>query len=302
MSATMKWAIAFALIIAAAGLAFAGLSRVTSQSSAPPAAVAPQGEWATDSIWYDGLVEKAVYDAEKVIYGHPRSYEALFLTNKEQHDTQTWTKADGSDRTVEVWKHNIIEVVPTPNYDYKFESTSHFETDNLALTRLDVASQEWCGTSFKQYMREGDGTGGTPAWSFFQFSYMPEAGRVNATVQQEDRPVVPFNGLSLFLRGYDFVKRPDLELMLLPDQKANGLTPHEPVEAFVRFAGENDEGYRLDLFRGPITGEKVGGPIRVGSFTFAKDRNHVMLSYEGVNGDSYTLTGLDRIDYWTRDE
>lgn len=297
MSLTLKWAIALAATIAVAGLAFASLSNSFTATAAPAEGLRAQGEWSTDSIWYDGLVEKATYDAEKVIYGHARAYEATFLSNKEQHDTHTWTKADGSDSTAEVWKHNIIEVVPTPNYEYKFESTSHFETQNLALTRLDVASQEWCGTSFKQYMRidaGGDGSGGGLAWDFFQFSYMPEAGRVNATVKQDNLPVVPFNGLSLFLRGYDFEARPELKLLLLPDQKANGLTPDEPFEATVTFKGETDEGYQLEA-------KKAGGEA-IGAYTFAKDRNHVMLSYEGANGDSYTLKSLDRIDYWTRDE
>ena len=252
--------------------------------------IAPQGQWATDSTWYDGLVEKAVYDAEKVIYGHPRQYEALILTNKEQHDVNTWTKANGSDETVEVWKHNKIEVVPTPNYKYKFETTSHFDVNDLTLTRMDATSQEWCGTSFKQYLREGREL----AWDFFQFSYMPEAGRVNATVEQQgDVPTVPFNGLSLFLRGYDFQSRQPLELNVLPDQKANGLTPHEPFGATVEFAGETEEGYKLDVKR---EGELLG------TFTFAKDRRHVMLRYEGANGDSYRLKSLDRVDYWTRDE
>ena len=277
------------LLIASAGAAMAGWS---AQPAQQPAAK-PDGEWATDPIWYDGLVEKAVYDAEKVIYGHPRSYEAVVLTNKEQHDTKTWTKADGSESTVEVWKHNIIEVVPTPNYEYKFESTSHFNVNDLSLTRMDVASQEWCGTSFKQYLREGDGKSGSPSWDFFQFSYMPEAGRVNAKVQQEGVPVVPFNGLSLYLRGYDFEGRPEMKVMLLPDQKANGLTPHEPFEATVSFAGETEEGYELEV--------KQGQEL-IGTYTFAKDRRHVMLSYEGAGGDSYKLKSLDRINYWTRDE
>ena len=89
------------------------------------------------------------------------------------------------------------------------------------------------------------------------------------------------------------IARQPLELALLPDQKANGLTPHEPFEAVVTFDGETDEGYTLTL---------AGEQGEIGVFTFAKDRNHVMLRYEGANGDSYTLTGLDRIDYWTRDE
>src|SRR5690554_3368190 len=124
--------------------------------------------WKTDPTWHDGLVEKATYDAKRVIYGRARSYEAVVFTNKEQHDKNTLTKSDKSTDTVEVFKHNHIEVVPTPNYDYKFATTSHLAVDDLRLTRLDASSQEFCGTSFKQYLLNGS------ALNYWAFSYFPE--------------------------------------------------------------------------------------------------------------------------------
>src|SRR5688572_30221056 len=112
--------------------------------------------WSDDPIWHDGLVEKAVYTASRVVYEKPRAYEAIFFTNKEQHDRRTWTKADKSRDTVEVWKHNQVEVIPTPNYDYKYVTTAHLVVNDLTLTRLDCSSQEFCGTSFKQYQLTSD--------------------------------------------------------------------------------------------------------------------------------------------------
>src|SRR5689334_11183881 len=78
--------------------------------------VARADGWKDDPVWYDGLVEKAVYSATRVVYNRPRPYEAIFFTNKENHDQRTLTKADKSDQQVEVWKHNQIEDIPTPNY------------------------------------------------------------------------------------------------------------------------------------------------------------------------------------------
>ena len=277
---------------AAAGLA----AGVAAQSlTAPDLAnsLQPSGAWATDSIWYDGLVEKATYDATKVIYGKSRSYEATFLTNKEQHDTATWTKANGSSDTVEVWKHNQIEVVPTPNYEYKFITTSHATVDGLSLTRMDATSQEWCGTTFHQYLREDDPSE-LDGLSYFGFSYMPEQGRSSGEVSADAAATtIAFNSLPLVLRGYDFDGRGELSFRMLPDQKSNKLVPYEPVDATVTYAGETDEGHKLTL---TANGEAVG------TFVFAGDRRHVMLSYEGANGDSYTLTNLDRVNYWTINE
>lgn len=245
--------------------------------------------WSTDPIWYDGLVEKAVYTGSRVIYGKARPFEATFLTNKEQHDRKTLTKESGSKELVEVWKHNQIELVPTPNYDYKFVATSHFTTENLTLTRLDVASQEWCGTSFKQFQLI-DVNSPTPAWSFWGFSYMPEAGRIEGRLESAAVPTVPFNGLPLWLRNYDFDARPTVKFRLIPDQKSNRQTPWKPIDAEIRHAGTTAEGHKLEL--------RAAGQL-LGTYEFANDRRHVMLRYTGSDGLSYQLQSLDRVNYWT---
>lgn len=247
-----------------------------------------QQNWNSDPIWYDGLVEKAVYDAKRVIYGHARSYEAILFTNKEQHDLATLTKADKSANTVEVFKHNHIEVVPTPNYDYKFITTTHLQTDNLTLTRLDATSQEFCGTSFKQYLRTADGS-----WEYFAFSYFPEEGRRSAQIPQDGLPVVPEDALPLFGRNFPFDDPKDQPIALLPTQKSNKHVAHTPLSATLRYAGNEGDTHKVDLV--------VDGKIR-GTYWFAKDRQHVMTRYEGADGTSYALKSLDRVDYWTRHE
>lgn len=252
------------------------------------AGVAHGQNWRTDSQWYDGLVEKAVYDAKRTVYGHPRSYELIIFTNKEQHDLKTLTKSDKSTQTVEVFKHNQIEVIPTPNYDYKYTTTSHLTVDGLHLTRLDSSSQEFCGTSFKQYLSTG--TPGESSLSYWAFSYMPEAGRKEATVPAEN--AVAEDSLPIYLRDFDFAGGEEKSIQLLPSQKDNKHTPHEPVAATIRPAGEEDDSYKLELI--------VDGKVR-GTYWFAKDRLHVMTKYVG-NGQEYTLKDLSRVDYWTRKE
>jgi hypothetical protein len=249
---------------------------------------ASDADWAADPVWYDGLVEKATYTATREIYGRDREYEAVFLTNKEQHAIDTLTKATGSGAiTAEVWKHNQIEVIPTPNYDYKFVATSHLTTEGLGLTRLDVSEQEFCGTSFKQYQADGEN-----AWDFFQFSYMPGSGRVEAMVEtDDDKPTVAFNALPLWLRDFDFQTGGEVDFYLLPDQKSNRTTPHEPVDATARMVGTSDEGHQIVV---------TAGNQPLGLFTMATDRLHVMVSFESNDGrQTYELKSLQRTDYWT---
>jgi hypothetical protein len=245
--------------------------------------------WDADPVWHDGLVERAVYDASRIVYGKPRAYQMIAFTNKEQHDRRTLTKAQaGNADTVEVWKHNQVEVIPTPNYDYKYTTTSHYTVEGLELTRLDCSSQEFCGTSFKQYLHAP----GQDTIDYWSFSYMPQAGRASATIRTTPQtPDYAVDALPLLLRGYDFAQKPQMPVMLLPGQKSKLATPAQPVEGVIRFAGEDDDGYKLEVLS---KGELLG------TYWMAKDRLHIMTRYQSADGQqTYRLREVTRTDFWT---
>jgi hypothetical protein len=261
--------------------------------------IAAAGEWKSDPIWHDGLVEKATYTASRVIYGKPRPYTAIIFTNKEQHDRKTLTKSDRSTDTIEVFKHNHVEVVPTPNYDYKFETTSHLTVDKLELTRLDASSQEFCGTSFKQFLHQP----GDSKIDYWSFSYMPESGRVTAKIDAAGRAIVPEDALPLWLRDYDFNSRQPARFWLLPSQKSNRPTPHQPAAAEVRYEGQDKLSHKLRvvIFAAAKGSEDpwTRPSQRLGYFWMDKDRQRVMTKYEGADGQKYELQKVERVNYWT---
>lgn len=245
--------------------------------------------WADDPAWYDGLAEKAVYSATRVVYGKPRAYEAIFFTNKEQHDQRTLTKAEKSDHTVEVWKFNEIENIPTPNYTYHYVTTTHLTTAGMDLTRSDCSSQEFCGTSFKQFLRPL----GSRWIDYWSFSYMPEAGRVEAKLVAKSRPMIPQDALPLYLRGLTSLPTgQETKLDLLPSQKSNGPTPHEAVEVRIRSLGQDGDSVK---FEARDRHDKL-----LGTYWMALDRRHVMLRYVSGDGQqTYTLKTVDRVNYWS---
>jgi hypothetical protein len=250
-------------------------------------------DWKSDPIWHDGLVEKAVYSASRTVYGKPRPYTAIFFTNKEQHDAATLTKADKAKETIEVWKHNQVEDIPTPNYTYHYLTTSHLTVDRLELTRLDCSSQEFCGTSFKQYLAKPQRSGGGwtfDHWDYWSFSYMPEAGRRAATVTKSDRPVVAESSLPIYLREFDFAAKAEVTISLLPSQKSNRATPAEPIAATLHYAGEENGTHKVELV--------VEKAVRA-TYWMAADRLHVMVTYSGPEGQTYELKEVSRVNYWT---
>jgi hypothetical protein len=249
----------------------------------PPRASAD--DWKSNPLWHDGLVEKAVYSASRIVYNKPRPYTATFFTNKEQHDKATLTKSDKSRDTIEVWKHNQVEDIPTPNYTYHYVTTSHLTVNNLRLTRLDCSSQEFCGTSFKQYLETlGKGL------DYWAFSYMPEAGRKTDTIRVTGGHPIAQDSLPLYLRDYDFTNRPRIMVALLPSQKSNRPTDSQPVGAEIRGAPDENNLHRIDL----LAANKL-----IGTYWFAKDRLHVMVKYQGADGQTYDLKELSRVNYWT---
>lgn len=249
--------------------------------------IAQADGWKNDPVWHDGLVEKAVYNASRVVYDHPRHYQMIVFTNKEQHDLKTNTKSDRGGNTIEVWKHNQIEDIPTPNYHYHYETTTHLDTHTFDLTRLDSSSQEFCGTSFKQYLRLFPST----KWDYRAFSYLPEQGRVHGDVTQGKRQIVAADSLPLYLRDFDFIGKATRRVALLPDQTDNANVKFQPVDAEIRFAGENDDGYKLQV----ITGDKI-----LGTYWMARDRLHVMTRYQGADGQTWELAEVSRVNYWSR--
>jgi hypothetical protein len=269
------------------------LAAIACFASAAATTAAATQAWSADKVWHDGLVEKAVYTASRVVYDKPRAYEAVFFTNKEQHDRKTLTKADKSTDTVEVWKFNQVEVIPTPNYDYKYVTTAHLTVDGVALTRLDCSSQEFCGTSFKQYFRRP----GERKIDYWSFSYMPEAGRQSATYGDSDRDLVAQDSLPLFLRGYNFARRGTRLIGLLPSQKSNRPTDSTPLNALIRFVGEEGETYKLELVH---ESGQPGGTV-LGTYWISKDpsKRHVMMKYRGADGQQYDLKSVERVNYWS---
>jgi hypothetical protein len=242
-------------------------------------------EWKREKVWQDGLVEKVVYDSVRVVYGKPRNYRTIVFTNKEDHDRRTLTKADRPGDTISVWKLNQIEEIPTPNYRYHYVTTSHLSAEALDLVRLDSSSQEFCGTSFKQYLRKAD-----DAWDYWSFSYMPETGRKNGSIRQSHRKVVAFDSLPLFLRDMDFRTGASRAIALLPGQRSNRPTGSEAVYAEIRFAGDEGGSHKVELH--------VEGKL-FGTFWMARDRMHVMTRYAGEDGQRHELREQSRVNYWT---
>jgi hypothetical protein len=281
------------------------IARLALLSATVAAAAGAQGQdpaatsWRTDPAWYRGKAEWALYDAQRVIYGTPRRYEATIFTNKQRMDAETTTKASGASgsRTIEVFKHNLSEMVPTDNYTYRFLTTCFVRTDSLGTYKLVMSSQEDCGATYKQFVVDRSQVVASC------LSYFPDEGSKGARF--ESPPSLAFHdALSLTLRDYPFDadEPPTLTLELIPDQTHTHETPLRPAEAKVTYVGRETvqvpygdvEAHHLRVDHAAAEGTTQS------DYWFAADpaARHVMVRYAGPHGVEYRLKRLEWWAYW----
>lgn len=249
--------------------------------------------WRTDPAWYAGKAEWALYDAVRPIYGKPRKYEATIFTNKQMMDPATTTKHAG-DGGIEVFKHNLSEMIPTENYTYRFLTTVFARTDTLAPYKIVFSSQEDCGATYKQFVVDDD-------VEAHQFCYFPNGGASPLTYDRPD-DLAFHDALSLKLRDYPFDTKPAMTLTLVPDQTDTHETSQRGRKAEVAYV----ERAKVEVPYGPVDAhhlrvkhERDGG-VTQSDYWFAADAamRHVMVKYAGPYGVKYELKRLEWWAYW----
>ena len=255
--------------------------------------------WRADPAWHAGKAEWALYDAVRPIYGRDRSYEATIFTNKQRMDPVTTVKADDWKQpdVVEVFKHNLSEIIQTENYDYRFLTTCFVQTETLAPWKIVFSSQEDCGSTYKQFVVDGGMVRAE------QFCYFPGGGREPTNYGTVDA-LAFHDTLSLTLRDYPFDadEKPELALNLVPDQTDTHETPLMPEEAIVRYVGKETVVVPYGAIRAHhlVVEHAEHGGRATTDFWFAADRamRHVMVKYDGPFGVHYELKRLEWWAYW----
>ncbi|MFQ5424667.1 MAG: hypothetical protein ACE5F9_11895 [Phycisphaerae bacterium] len=235
------------------------------------------------------------YDAVDTLYGTPRHYTRVLLFNREWLDPKTRVKADRPDRAtdVPVFKLNIVEEIPTQNYNYRYMITIFLDRRTLVPKKLAASSQEWCGTTYKQVQWLPDETRGL-SFSYFQ-------GEADRSWTLPAKPVpYPVEALFVIARAAAAAGH-DMEFDLLPPMRSTHGPRHTPEPATATLTvGRETADARVPF--GTIPSRSV--TVRCG------DRKHVfrvestppyrLLSYRSDAGLRMALRYVERRAYWDR--
>ncbi len=256
-------------------------------------------------VWDEGLSEMCYYQAVDTIYGLPRRYVRVMLLNREWLNPVQRVKSDhpkaaarGKDGEVAgseipVFKLNLIEEIPTQNYNYRYMVTVFLNRDSLEPEKLAASSQEWCGTTFKQFQWMPDGL------KVRGFSYFEGEGDREWSLPR--RPVVyPAEALFVIARALVAADR-NLTLHVLPPVRSTHSS--EPVSEEVSL--EVSSASRLirvpfGRFSARIVTATKRGEAEPARFTIEAAAPYRLLAYQGPEGLELSLRFHERRAYWDR--
>jgi hypothetical protein len=130
---------------------------------APAAAAAPAESSAEfNAYWYSGKAEVSSYTVEMARYGnmHPGKSVLIFVTEDFLLDKQVKDEQGSGAPSTSVLKLNKIDRFTTGIYDYSIMLSAFMPVDQVTYPfclKTSFSAQDWCGQSFMQVNRRGDG-------------------------------------------------------------------------------------------------------------------------------------------------
>ena len=253
-------------------------------------------EFATQSLWNDGLAEVATYSSTRVVYGKPRPFESVVVTVKEDFNDQFDVKTDSYDRRDlrSMMKVNIVQRIQTDSYPYNYMTSLFFErTAPSLLHKATMSSQEWCGNTFKHLTRDS-----LVRYNFN--SYWDGEGRgeraLQSTILFEDQ-------LFYTLRALDFQNGRTMSVQLYPTIITSKAALQEPVSATLTVGSDVLDPAALqdgssfastECWR--VSVKCKNGPTS--EYWFSKAYPHVLYRFTSDDGRSMRLRSVRRSAYW----
>ncbi|MCB2156433.1 hypothetical protein KQI84_16280 [bacterium] len=255
-------------------------------------------DWA-GSLWDDSRAEVATYEGHRIIYSEDRPHELRLITVAEDINKEFMVKAEwpyGQKPLLPALKQLQISSIPTPNYPYNYLTTVFYQRSNINnAVKMTISSQEWCGTTFKQY----------ELWRetavFWYSSYWDGEGTGNTQLTDHTANTYFEEELPLLFRALPFREGLKTGLMLQPPQTTNRVQIPEPVPAVAMVDHPNED---LTVPAGTYAAEEVwrvsleARDGRRANFYIADDDANTLLAFEFDDGRRFELKHTTRRQYW----
>ena len=248
----------------------------------------PAPTWQRSTLWDDGRAEIARYEATEPRYGILRPFTLHLVVVKEPFRTDEWVKTDRQDvPRIEVIKSNWVRSVQTGIYRYEQMFSSFLGRRDLQPLKVSLSMFEWCGNSYKEWLRE---TGSLEYRTYWE-------GQARGSHPLVASPALYFyDDLGVRLRGLGGLDAGRFEIDLV-DTLVSSKAPPPRIE---RASVEVGPVEVLQLPAGTMKGRKVvvTRGTRRDVLYFGVEAPHPLLEWDRADGGRYRLAGLERLPYW----
>jgi hypothetical protein len=255
-------------------------------------------DWAKEALWEQGTAEVAKYQAQRVIYQQPRNFEYTFILVKETFNEEFNVKTDDykRDDLYDVMKVNKFARIPTDNYPYHYMTSLFFRRNRPGtLHKLVSTSQEWCGTTAKYFLNDGN------RYTFGYNSYWDGQGVGETTV---DGDMLFEDQLSYSLRALKFAEGLTFTARVAESQVSSKSSVPKVYEA--TFTINKATNFSLD------TEYNVGdSPVwrvnvqldqdKTNTYWFSGEYPNLMIRQSTWDGQELHLKSVEMDDYWVID-
>ena len=248
--------------------------------------------WPSHSYWYDGTAELNFYSAAIAKYGQPRQTdEVVHILVTEDHNPQLLVKADDwrSPGNVKMLKLNLQRTFRTGIYEYREMMTAYFDHNRRSFAKMTFASQEWCGSSFKEVVNyEGR--------SSYHFNTYWD-GQGNGSYEVEfPSDMVPYDSLPAYLRMLDWNVGLKGDLQVLESQFSSKASPPKVHTAQLNVSRVEEVEVPAGAFQAYRVELEVGDKPEL--LWFEQEFPHRLLRWEAANGDRLELRASKKLPYW----
>ncbi|MGH9748423.1 MAG: hypothetical protein ACRD5D_02775 [Candidatus Polarisedimenticolia bacterium] len=271
-------------------------------SGAPGAAAGPHdpgagggspARFASDPLWDDGRAEVNAYEARVRRYGARRAFTAYHIVVKEDLSREQLVKADpghAPDDLVAVLKLNQILEFRTGVYTYNQMASTFHDRVSMDLLKFSLTSFEWCGNTFKEYLRRG------ASGTLHVHTYWDGMARADYNL-----PVGPdvffYDELPLRLRALPQEVGTSLVVRLVPPQIESRAPRPEVRSAALRAVAEERVVVPAGAFAS-LRWELRAGDGAPESFWLGRAFPWPLLAWEKPDGGGLRLIASERLAYW----
>jgi hypothetical protein len=264
-----------------------------------PGATGPQTtfdplRFSSDARWDQGQAEIARYEARRVIYSRPQTYELVRIAVKERFDPAQGIKGEAP-TSLDAIKTIAVHDTPTHRaYRYRQQLVVQMpRRDPRQVLASSMSSQEWCGSTFVRLVAGPDLSKGLQRTIH---SYFDGEGD-----QKDQLPpgVVLADQVPFLVRAVHWQRTPKLELGLLPTLLSNHGLQSAPVSAVLERVGEEEltvpagtfKCVHVRVLRATPTGEAVD------HYWVAETEGRPLVKFQDATGEGQ-LASLAWKTYW----